>query len=170
MPPERLRKKPEHGRTGTTRCTSRNGTRTRRRLALIRSNRKTDHTKRIQTLQSEADRLVEAIAQGLKSRAVTDRLRQTEAEMARLEAEQMRPTLDPESLLPALPKLYREKVRNLEKVAERNPAKARQAILEVIPEAIVLRPEDGHLVAEFGIVPVQLTGTDAGMYGSGGRI
>lgn len=58
----------------------------------------------------------------------------------------------------------------MEEISESNPLKARQALREIIPEAIILRPDNGSLVAEIGIVPVQMTGTDAGMYGSGGRI
>ena len=142
----------------------------RRIRAALRSRPKFDHVKRLDSLRAEVTRLADAIAQGLLSRAVAERLREAEAELAHIEAEAARPDVDVAALLPGLPEFCRRLVAEIEKNAERDPVGARQAIRSVIPEQIILRPENGRLVAEIGIVPVQLTGTDAGMYGSGGRI
>lgn len=97
---------------------------------------------------------VAAVGQGLLSSALRDRLTQAEAELERLQ--QAPKPIDAERLLPGLPAIFRRKVEEIDRLAEREPGRAQQAIKTALQaEAIRLWPSaDGsHLRAEYEIEP-----------------
>ena len=109
---------------------------------------------RVQELEQEVGNLVDAIASGAlrSSPAIAARLAAAESELERLNASA--PDNGPAvALLPRLDELFLQRVRELERTAERDPVRARQALLESIDTPIALHPVDGVLEAEIGVRP-----------------
>jgi len=74
-------------------------------------------------------------------------------------------------LLPRLDELFLTRVRELEKLAERDPVRAREALISSIETPITLHLVGGVLEAEIGVLaPVPLVpGTVAGFMVAGAR-
>ncbi len=105
---------------------------------------------RVRELEQEVGNLVDAIGKGLLSPAIAARLAAAEAELERLKA----PAPDNApvvALLPRLDELFLARVRELERTAERDPVRARQALVDSIETPIALHPVDGVLDAEIGV-------------------
>ena len=127
----------------------------------LRSRRKDDSARLIAKLGEEIDHLVAAIGDGMISPALRQRLQTAEAELERLTSAPKPASI--ESLLPRLPELIRAHVRNLASLAVHEPVRARAAVQRALAaDAITIRPAEAgrHVIAEYGLVPVQLaTGT-----------
>ena len=82
--------------------------------------------------------------------------------------------IDIEALLPKWPGLIRQKIAEIERLAEREPVRARQAVRAALAaDSITLRPSpDGtHLLAEYRLDPARFAaGSSVDECGSGGRI
>jgi site-specific DNA recombinase len=127
----------------------------------------------LEKVQRKLDRLLDAIADGLQSPRLQEKLDQLEAQRLELrQAIDMAPGSAP-SLHPNLAETYRQRVEALQQaVAGRDGLAARDALRSLI-ERIVLRPSAGHgfeveLVGEIGamIAMAQQNGTTPGS-GSG---
>jgi hypothetical protein len=126
----------------------------------------------IAQLQGEIGNLVEAIATGAlrSSPALAARLEAAESELARLK------TAPPdgvpvERLIPRIEERYQRLVTELQRTAERDPQRARQAVIEVLGDAIPLRPENGRADRRACLYdPARSHGRGVGNNGSGGRI
>jgi hypothetical protein len=115
--------------------------------------------------------MVAAIGEGLNSPALRQRLHAAESELERLRTAPKPVSVEP--LLPSLPKVIRAHMRVLERLAEREPVRARAAVRQALEaDAITSRPAEAGrgIVAEFGLVPVQLiTGTSSESVIAGAR-
>ena len=125
---------------------------------------------RLRELEREVDNLVNAIATGAlrNSPALAARLTAAESELARLK--EPPPDKAPiERLIPRIGERYLAMVRELNQTAERDPVRARQALIEALEEPITLHPENGR-----GRDQLQNTAAACeqrvGKFGSGGRI
>jgi site-specific DNA recombinase len=97
--------------------------------------------KRIHELEQQVTSLVDAIASGAlaASPAIAERLKATEAELARLLKSQQAPASNIEAIVPGLEDHYRVKVEGLEAtLASGDIAKARTELLDVIGEIDVV--------------------------------
>ena len=125
----------------------------------------------VQKLEQEVDNLVNAVASGAlrNSPALAARLSAAESELANIRQPPPE-TASIERLLPRIGERYLAMVRELDRTAERDPLRARQALTEALEEPITLHPENGVLVAEIAYRAPLPCGQRVGLYGSGGRI
>ena len=107
--------------------------------------------------------MVAAIGQGMLPPALRRRLEGAETEL-----QQLKDALTPaavETLLLRLPALIRMHVKELAKLAAREPVRARVALEQALEtDLMTIRPAEAGrgVVAEFGLAPVQLlTGTES---------
>ena len=118
---------------------------------------------RVGRLEGEIANMVSAIGEGLISPALRQRLQAAEAELERLKT--IPKPVSVELLLPRLPEIIRTHVRELERLAQREPVRARAAVRQALEaDTITIRPAEAGrgVVAEFGLVRVQLmTGTSS---------
>ena len=126
-----------------------------------RRGRKDDTPARIARLEQEVGNIVAAISQGMLSPALRQRLHDAESELQRLRTAPKPASL--EAILPKLPEMIRAHVRDLAGLARREPVRARIALQQTLEtDLITIRPAVAgrHVVAEYGLAPVQLmTGT-----------
>ena len=118
---------------------------------------------RVGRLEGEIANMVSAIGEELISPALRQRLQAAEAELERLKT--IPKPVSVELLLPRLPEIIRTHVRELERLAQREPVRARAAVRQALEaDTITIRPAEAGrgVVAEFGLVRVQLmTGTSS---------
>lgn len=101
-------------------------------------------------LDAEIQNLTDLVAQGIRSRAVVERLLAAEAERLGLEGDSK--VIDLEAAMAALPRamaLYRDKVENLGVTLREDPDRARQALKDTC--TIRIQPDNGGAIAEIGI-------------------
>jgi len=127
----------------------------RRRLKVRKP--KTDPARR--ELEREIDNLVAAIATGAlrSSPALASRLTAAEMELGKIR-EPAPETASIDRLIPRIGERYLAMVRELNEAAERDPVRARQALLQALEGPITLHPENGVLVAEILSAPVPMVG------------
>jgi hypothetical protein len=102
-------------------------------------------------------RPVQRLVLSISSAALRLRLQTAEAELERLTSAPKPASI--ESLLPRLRELIRAHVRNIAQLAEREPVRARAAVQQALEaDAITIRPAEAgrNVIAEYGLVPVQL--------------
>ena len=129
----------------------------RRIRQAARSHRKDERPARIARLEAEVGNMVAAIGQGMMSPALRQRLQEAEVELQRLQSAPKPVAV--ESLLPRLPALIRAQVKELARLAAREPVRARVALQQALEtDLITIRPAKAgrHVIAEYGLVPVQL--------------
>jgi site-specific DNA recombinase len=132
---------------------------------------------RIRVLNEEIGHLADAIAQGVlrASPAIAERLRSSEEELARLEAQASRPTADIEQLIPRLTEELERAVEALPKtLAAGNIDLARQELKGFLGSIrVVAEPTRMLLYSERGFVEAALmraAGSMASIVGSGGAL
>jgi site-specific DNA recombinase len=117
-------------------------------------------------LDAEIEQLVGALAQGIRSRAVIERLEATEAERDRLRAAGT--VLDFTAMMASIPRaveLYKAKVASLgDAIRETDVERARQVIKDTCGDIIIV-PENGGAVAEIG-----LNSAPAAIFAGAGKI
>lgn len=118
------------------------GRRFARRMREERTPKPANVTK-IGELKAEVANIVQAIAGGLNSPALSARLAAAESELARLQdAAPRRPRVDVAKLVPRIADEYRRMVRRLaETINETDPARGRAAMRELIGEVRVIADE-----------------------------
>ena len=128
----------------------------------LRSRTKDDSGRRIAQLEAEVGHLVAGIGEGMMSPALRQRLA-AEPELKRLRSAPKPASVA--TLLPRLPALIQAHVRDLARLAEREPVGARATDQQALDtDLIAIRPAEAgrHVVAECGLVPVRIaTGTES---------
>jgi hypothetical protein len=137
------------------------------------------NAQRVKELQAQIENLSEAVAQDAlrASPSIAAKLRETEEELARLQAqaESAPPTADIERLIPRLGEEVERAVRELAKtLAAGNVDLARQELRGLVGRIrVVAKPTQMLLYSETGFVEAALkraVGNMASINGSGGRI
>ncbi len=112
-------------------------------------------------MEAEVGKLTDAIAEGLISPAVIQRLKVAEAELTAIPQPAV---VDLDLALAALPRAidrYREMVADLGNAVLRDVERAREVIREMVGE-IRVTPENGHLIYEMGLNETPLTALAGG--------
>ena len=127
----------------------------RRLRQALRSRKRDDGTGNVAKLEAEIANIVSAVAQGLLSPALRQRLQEAESELALFKGAPKPASV--ETLLAQLPGIIRKHASTIERFAQHDPVRARAAVRQALEsDSIVLRPAQHgrHVIAEFGIAPV----------------
>jgi ribosomal protein L29 len=115
----------------------------RRVRAALRKSRQApaDNGMRIAQLEREAANIADAIARGLLSDALAQRLREAEEELARLRAQVRAQRSEPVLVLPNVRGRFLEMVKRLDQVLIRDSERGREELRGIISDKIRLRPD-----------------------------
>jgi len=133
-----------------------------------------DNGMRIAQLERETMNMAEALARGLRSDALAQRLRGAEEALARLRTQVRAKRSEPALIAPNVRGRFLEMVKGLDKVLMRDPERGREELRGIISEKIRLHPDMSgrFLWAEYslGIKRFAAEAVKCGYCGSGGRL
>ena len=100
-----------------------------------------DNGKRIAHLEREAANLADAIAKGLLSDALAQRLQAVEEELARLRAQRRVKRSEPMLIVPNVRARFQAMVKVLDQVLTRDPERGREELRGILGDKIRMKPD-----------------------------